>query len=40
MNESLDLQSLTQRYRIGTTTPEAVVRDIYVRIEAYGDPAL
>jgi allophanate hydrolase len=40
MNESLDLQSLAQRYRTGTTTPEAVVRDIYVRIEAYGDPAL
>jgi allophanate hydrolase len=40
MNESLDLQSLAQRYRTGTTTPEAVVRDIYARIEAYGDPAL
>jgi allophanate hydrolase len=38
--QSLDLRSLLQAYRNGTTTPEAVIADIYQRIEQYADPAV
>ncbi len=38
--ESLDLRSLTHRYRTGATTPEAVVTQVYDRIERYADPAV
>jgi allophanate hydrolase len=38
--QSLDLRSLLRAYRQGTTTPEAVVAEIYQRIEHYADPAL
>jgi allophanate hydrolase len=38
--QSLDLRSLLQAYRNGTTTPEAVIADIYRRIEQYADPAI
>ncbi|MBV9389490.1 MAG: allophanate hydrolase [Chroococcidiopsidaceae cyanobacterium CP_BM_ER_R8_30] len=37
---SLDLRSLMQRYRTGETTPDALVRQIYERIEQYADPAV
>ncbi len=37
---SLDFHSLSERYRTGETTPTAVIRDIYERIEQYADPAV
>ncbi|MBV8885335.1 MAG: allophanate hydrolase [Chroococcidiopsidaceae cyanobacterium CP_BM_RX_35] len=37
---SLNLRSLMQRYRTGETTPDALVRQIYERIEQYADPAV
>ncbi len=37
---SLDFGSLSERYRIGETTPAAVVKGIYERIEQYADPAV
>ena len=37
---SLDLHSLTQRYKTGATTPEAAIAQVYERIERYADPAV
>ncbi|MBW4538438.1 MAG: allophanate hydrolase [Myxacorys chilensis ATA2-1-KO14] len=38
--ESLDLRSLAHRYATGQTTPEAVIKLVYDRIEQYADPAV
>lgn len=37
---SLDLASLLQQYRRGSSTPEAMIREVYKRIEQYADPAV
>jgi allophanate hydrolase len=39
-SSSLDFCTLSQRYRAGETTPTAVIRDIYQRIQQYADPAV
>ena len=38
--KSLDVRSLLQAYRSGVTTPEAIVAQVYQRIEQYADPAV
>ncbi len=38
--ESLNVRSLLKAYRSGVTTPEAIVAQIYQRIEQYADPAV
>lgn len=39
-NLSFDLRSLLHAYRTGKTNPAAVIREVYRRISAYGDPAV
>ena len=38
--ESLDVRSLLQSYHSGATTPEAIIAQVYERIEQYADPAV
>ena len=38
--ESLDVRSLLQAYRREATTPEAIITQVYERIERYADPAV
>ena len=38
--ESLDVRSLLQAYRREATTPEAIIAQVYERIERYADPAV
>lgn len=38
--KSLEVRSLLQAYRSGATTPEAIVAQVYQRIEQYADPAV
>jgi allophanate hydrolase len=38
--QSLEVRSLLQAYRSGVTTPEAIVTQVYQRIEQYADPAV